>query len=75
MMETEMDNHLGYEKSERSGNDDYRNGHNSKRSNSSYVSIDIQAPQDRYLPLILRLSRNAKWIYQITATCMPKVDH
>ena len=26
MMEAEMENHLGYEKSERSDNDDYRNG-------------------------------------------------
>ena len=27
MMEAEMDDHLGYEKSERSDNDDYRNGY------------------------------------------------
>ena len=27
MMEAEMDEHLGYEKSERSDNDDYRNGY------------------------------------------------
>ena len=26
MMEAEMDDHLGYQKSERSDNDDYRNG-------------------------------------------------
>lgn len=31
MMEAEMDGHLGYEKSERSGNGDYRNGHKCKR--------------------------------------------
>ena len=47
MMETEMENHLGYEKSERSDNDDYRNGYKSKRINSSYGSMDIQVPQDR----------------------------
>ena len=47
MMETEMDNHLGYEKSERSDSDDYRNGYKSKRINSSYGSMDIQVPQDR----------------------------
>ncbi len=47
MMETEMDAHLGYEKSERSDNDDYRNGYKSKRINSSYGSMDIQVPQDR----------------------------
>lgn len=47
MMEVEMDDHLGYEKSERSDNDDYRNGYKSKRINSSYGSMDIQVPQDR----------------------------
>ena len=45
MMETEMENHLGYEKSERSDQDDYRNGYKSKRINSSYGSMDIQAPR------------------------------
>jgi len=47
MMETEMDNHLGYEKSERSDSDDYRNGYKSKRINSSYGRMDIDVPQDR----------------------------
>lgn len=47
MMEAEMDDHLGYEKSERSDNDDYQNGYKSKRINSSYGSMDIQVPQDR----------------------------
>ena len=47
MMEAEMDEHLGYEKSQRSDNDDYRNGYKSKRINSSYGSMDIQVPQDR----------------------------
>jgi len=47
MMETEMDEHLGYEKSARSDNDDYRNGYKSKRVNSSYGSMDISVPQDR----------------------------
>ena len=31
MMEAEMDEHLGYEKSERSDNDDYRNGYKRKQ--------------------------------------------
>ena len=34
MMEAEMDDHLGYEKSERSDNDDYRNGYKRKQLNS-----------------------------------------
>ena len=47
MMEAEMDDHLGYQKSERSDSDDYRNGYKSKGVNSSYGSMDIDVPQDR----------------------------
>jgi transposase-like protein len=57
MMEVEMDDHLGYEKSERSDNDDYRNGYKSKRINNSYGSMDIQVPQDRkstYEPQVVK---------------------
>ena len=47
MMETEMDDHLGYAKSQRSDNDDYRNGYKTKQVNSSYGSMEIEVPQDR----------------------------
>ena len=47
MMEAEMDEHLGYGKSERSDSDDYRNGYKTKRVNSSYGSMEIDVPQDR----------------------------
>ncbi len=47
MMEAEMDDHLGYGKSERSDNDDYRNGYKRKRVNSSYGAMEIEVPQDR----------------------------
>lgn len=47
MMEAEMDDHLGYEKSERSDSDDYRNGYKEKTVNSSYGSLKIDVPQDR----------------------------
>ena len=47
MMEAEMDSHLGYQKSERSDSDDYRNGYKSKQVNSSYGSMEIEVPQDR----------------------------
>ena len=47
MMEAEMDNHLGYAKSERSDSDDSRNGYKTKRVNSSYGSFDVPIPQDR----------------------------
>lgn len=47
MMEAEMDDHLGYEKAERSDSDDYRNGYKEKTVNSSYGSMRIEVPQDR----------------------------
>lgn len=47
MMEAEMDEHLGYGKSERSDSDDYRNGYKRKRVNSSYGSMELDVPQDR----------------------------
>lgn len=60
MMEAEMDDHLGYQKSERSDSDDYRNGYKTKRVNSSFGSIDIQVPQDRkdiYIKAVLNQFR------------------
>ena len=47
MMETEMDSHLGYEKSQRSDNKNSRNGYKTKNLNSSYGSFQIEVPQDR----------------------------
>lgn len=47
MMEAEMDNHLGYEKSERCDSDDYRNGCKEKTVNSSCGSMRIDVPQNR----------------------------
>ncbi len=50
MMEAEMDDHLGYERSERidrSEMDDYRNGTKPKQVNSSFGSMTIDVPQDR----------------------------
>ncbi len=47
MMEAEMDDYLGYGKSQRSDNEDYRNGYKKKQVNSSYGSVEIAVPQDR----------------------------
>lgn len=71
MMEAEMDDHLGYEKSERSDNDDYRNGYKRKQVNSRYGSMEIESP-----PLNHRLSKSVRRIF-LTLTrrlspCMPK---
>ncbi len=46
MMEAEMDHHLGYEKSQCSDSEDYRNGYKNKRINSKYGSMKISVPQD-----------------------------
>lgn len=47
MMETEMEDYLGYNKSQRSDNDDSRNGYKTKQVNSSFGSMKINVPQDR----------------------------
>lgn len=64
MMEAEMDEHLGYQKSQRSDSDDYRNGYKSKRVNSSYGTMDIQVPQDRkstFEPQVVRKRQKASF--------------
>lgn len=47
MMESEMTNHLGYEKSERSDSDNYRNGSKKKTVHSKYGEFEIDVPKDR----------------------------
>ena len=47
MMESEMDEHMGYQKSQRSDSDNYRNGYKTQQINSSYGSMTIDVPQDR----------------------------
>ena len=48
MMESEMDEHLGYENYERSDNDNYRNGTKSKTIRSKkYGEFKVDVPQDR----------------------------
>ena len=47
MLESELDNHLGYDNYERSSNPDYRNGTKPKKLRSSYGEIPIDVPQDR----------------------------
>lgn len=50
MLDAEMDDHLGYGKSERidrSEQQDYRNGTKPKQINSSYGTMTIDVPQDR----------------------------
>ena len=60
MMKAEMEESLGYEKSERSDNDDYRNGYKSKTIKSSIGEVKIQVPQDRkssFKPKVVKKGR------------------
>jgi len=47
MMDAEMEEHLGYQKSQHSDSEDYRNGYKTKRVNSNYGTLEIEVPQDR----------------------------
>lgn len=63
MMEAEMDEHLGYERSERADRsevDDYRNGTKPKQVNSSFGSMTIDVPQDRnstFQPQVVKINQ------------------
>ena len=47
MLEKEMDDHLGYDRYERSGKPNYRNGTKSKTVRSKYGEFQVDVPQDR----------------------------
>ena len=47
MHETEMDNHLGYDRYERSGESNYRNGTKPKTVRSKYGEFKVDVSQDR----------------------------
>ena len=47
MLESEMDEHLGYKNYERNENNNYRNGTKKKTLTSNYGEFEIDVPQDR----------------------------
>ena len=47
MLETEMDNHLGYDRYERSSEPNYRNGTKQKTVRSKYGEFEVDVLQDR----------------------------
>ena len=47
MLESEMDEHLGYQEYERSSNPDYRNGRKTKKIRRNFGETEIEVPQDR----------------------------
>ena len=76
MMEAEMDSHLGYEKSQRSTNENARNGYKSKTLNSSYGRFRIEVPQDRqssFEPQVVKKrQKDISDIDQKSYPCLPK---
>ena len=66
IMEAEMDEHLGYERGQRSDSLNSRSGHKSKKVRSHYGEFDLSVPQDRessFEPKIV--SKRQKEISQI----------
>lgn len=64
MMETEMDEHLGYSKSERSDSENARNGYKTKSGNSSSMAtFRLMSRRIVCPPSSLRLSRNGRRIF------------
>ena len=47
LLEGEMDAHLGYKKSQKSDNSNFRNGHSSKNIKTNHGSHEIKVPRDR----------------------------
>ena len=47
MLESEMDEHLGYQEYERSDNPDYRNGKKTKKIRGTFGETETEVPQDR----------------------------
>jgi transposase-like protein len=47
MLEVEMDEHLGYEKGQKSLSTNSRNGHKDKKVRSQYGEVGLSVPQDR----------------------------
>ena len=61
ILEGEMDNHLGYEKNERSDNSNSRNGHGNKKLRNQYGETNIKVPRDRegsFDPLLVPKRKN-----------------
>ena len=61
MLEGEMDGHLGYGKHERTGQQNSRNGHSSKKVRSDQGELEIQVPRDRegtFNPIIVPKRQN-----------------
>ena len=60
MLETEMDNHLGYDRYERSGEPNYRNGTSLRRFEANMVNLRLMFLRIDRVPLSRRYFQNAR---------------
>ena len=61
LLEGELDSHLGYEKNQVSENNNYRNGHTSKKIKTSFGETEIVVPRDRestFNPMLIPKRKN-----------------
>ena len=61
MLESEMDEHLGYQEHERSDNPDYRNGKKTKKIRGNFVETEIEVPQNpdgSFKPKVVKKHQN-----------------
>lgn len=75
MMEAEMSEHLGYEKSERFDSDNYRNGTKTKKVRSKCGEMSVNVPKDRNGTLSLRKLRIAEGyplLMILLSVCIPE---
>ena len=65
MLESEMNEHLGYEKYEHSSESNYRNDKKTKKIMGKYGEMDIEVPQERNSTFESRIVPKRKNIYQL----------
>lgn len=63
MMESEMDEHLGYESYERSDSDNYRNGTKSKKCALAMGNLKLMSHRTEAVPLNLKPHKSARRIF------------
>lgn len=64
MMESEMDNHFGYDSYQRSDNPNSRNGFKTKKVRSKYGEVDLDVPQDRDSSFNPKIVKKGKKTFQ-----------
>ncbi|BFD46592.1 MAG: hypothetical protein DMENIID0002_12380 [Rickettsia endosymbiont of Sergentomyia squamirostris] len=67
-LQSEMNNHLGYDKYSRADNDNARNGITSKKLISEHGAVEIEVPRDRHNTFEPEYYQNAKNVLMVLTT-------